>query len=90
MKILHYSSKYKKDIKRYANQPEKLKALFDILKLLEGGKPIPPENNPHRLKGQYKDCWECHIGSDYLLIWMDDSTDTIWLERLGSHSELFK
>ena len=40
MKTIRYSSKYKKDIKRYANQPDKLKALFDILCLLSEGKPI--------------------------------------------------
>ena len=90
MKTIRYSSKYKKDIKRYANQPDKIKALFDILKLLEEGKSIPAENNPHPLKGQYKGCWECHIESDFLLIWIDNTTDTIWLERIGSHSELFK
>ena len=32
---------------------------------------------------------ECHIESDYLLIWFDPATDEIELVRLGSHSELF-
>ena len=52
MKIIRYSSRYKKDIKLYANQPDKIKALFDILKLLGEGKPIPAENNPHPLPPQ--------------------------------------
>jgi len=90
MKVIRYSTKYKRDIKRYANQPAKLEALYNILRLLEAGKPIPAENDPHRLKGDYQGCWECHIESDLLLIWVDDKTDTIWLERLGSHSELFR
>ena len=90
MKVVRYSSRYKKDVKRYANQPAKLNALYNIVKLLAEGHSIPAENYPHRLKGQYNGCWECHIESDFLLIWIDDSTDTIWLERLGSHSELFK
>lgn len=33
---------------------------------------------------------ERHIESDFLLIWIDESTNTVWLERLGSHSELFR
>ena len=90
MKTICYSSRYKKDIKRYASQPAKLNALFEILKLLAEGHPIPAENHPHRLKGQNKECRECHIESDFLLIWIDDKTDTIWLERLGTHSELFR
>ncbi|MGM9727872.1 MAG: type II toxin-antitoxin system YafQ family toxin, partial [Prevotella sp.] len=44
---------------------------------------------PHRLKGEYKGCMECHIENDYLLIWRDPVNSIIWLERLGSHSELF-
>ena len=39
------------------------------------------------LKGQYKGCMECHIGNDFLLIWIDG--DIIDLVRIGSHSELF-
>ena len=90
MKVIRYSTQYKKDIKRYANQQEKLDALFKIIKLLEKGENIPAESLPHPLRGNYKGCWECHILSDFLLIWIDDRTDIIWLERIGSHSELFK
>ena len=43
----------------------------------------------HKLKGDYKDCWECHIEPDWLLIYR--KTDkAIIAERTGSHSELFK
>ena len=90
MKTVKYSTRYKKDIKRYAKQQGKLEALYEIIKLLEQGKPIPQENDPHKLKGRYKGCWECHIESDFLLIWIDDKTNTVWLERIGTHSELFQ
>ena len=36
-----------------------------------------------------KGCMECHINSDFLLIWIDEARDIIELVRLGSHSELF-
>jgi mRNA interferase YafQ len=32
---------------------------------------------------------ECHIESDFLLIWIDETANIIKLIRLGSHSELF-
>lgn len=32
---------------------------------------------------------ECHIQGDFLLIWIDRTTNDIDLLRLGSHSELF-
>ena len=47
-------------------------------------------SKPHPLEGDYNDCMECHIQSDYLLIWYDKEKDVIKLIRLGSHSELFK
>lgn len=53
------------------------------------GKTIPPEKRPHMLTGDYAGCMECHVGPDFLLIWQDEATDTIYIVRLGSHSELF-
>jgi len=89
MKKIHLGTHYKKDYKRYKHQWKKLKKLFDILELLQNGKPIPSDNNPHPLKGRYQGCWECHIEEDFLLIWIDEENNIIGLVRLGSHSELF-
>lgn len=90
MKRLKPTTKYKKDYKKFRNNPKKLEKLFDILKKLENEIPIPPEFNPHMLTGNYKGHMECHIEDDFLLIWFDPDTDEISLVRLGSHSELFK
>lgn len=89
MKKLKPTSQYKKDYKRYRNNPTKVKKLFDILELLRLEKPIPEENRPHPLSGNYRGHMECHIEGDFLLIWMDPNSDTISLVRLGTHSELF-
>ncbi len=89
MKNLKPTSQYKKDYKRYRNNPAKLEKLFDILELLRQEKPIPAENRPHPLTGNYAGHMECHIEGDFLLIWLDPHSDTISLVRLGSHSELF-
>ena len=89
MKKIHYSTQYKKDIKRYANRNDLLEALLEILRMLERNIPIPPNYYPHKLKGKYKGCWECHIHSNFLLIWIDENTGDIYLERIGTHSELF-
>ena len=89
MKELKPTSQYKKDYKRFRNNPKKLKKLFDILELLRQDKPIPEENRPHPLTGDYAGHMECHIEGDFLLIWFDPHSDVISLVRLGSHSELF-
>lgn len=89
MKKLKPTTQYKKDYKRFRSNPKKLAKLFNILSLLQNEKPIPQENRPHMLTGNYAGYMECHIESDFLLIWLDPDTDEIDLVRLGSHSELF-
>lgn len=88
MKKIYPSTQFKKDYKRYRNNPKLIKALGDIVDMLANEQPIPLENRPHPLKGEYKGCMECHVGNDFLLIWLNG--DIIELVRLGSHSELFK
>lgn len=90
MKTIRFSSRFKKDAKRYRNQPEKMEKVAAILRMLRDEQPIPREYRPHRLAGEYKDCMECHIEGDFLLIWIDETREQIGVLRLGSHSELFK
>lgn len=90
MKILIQSSQFKKDLKRIQNNPKKLESLETALNLLRKNVNLPPKYKPHLLLGQYKGYMECHIESDFLLIWLDENKNTIKLVRLGSHSELFK
>ena len=89
MKTLRFSSQYKKDAKRYRNQPKKMGKVAEILRMLRDEIPIPAEYCPHMLKGDYKGCMECHVEGDFLLIWIDESLNQIGVLRLGSHSELF-
>ena len=89
MKKLKASKKKKKDYKRFRNNPKKVEKLFNILELLRNEQPIPEENRPHLLTGNYAGHMECHIEGDFLLIWFDPESDEIDLVRLGSHSELF-
>lgn len=88
MKQLKITSQFKKDLKKYKNQPQRIQKLKVVLGYLEREEIIPAEYKPHKLLGNYKDCMECHIESDTLLIWIDE--DTIKLLRLGTHSELFR
>lgn len=89
MKKLRFSHQFKKDFKRYRGMPKRVAELNRILNILAAGNPIPSENYPHVLSGEYRGCFECHIGPDFLLIWKDEVEDVIYVLRLGSHSELF-
>lgn len=90
MKELEITSQFKKDLKKYQNQPKRIEKLKVVLGYLQNDVAIPPEYKPHKLLGDFKDCMECHIESDTLLIWFDENTNIIKLLRLGTHSELFR
>ncbi len=87
--IIRISTKFKKDLKRYQNKPSKIAALKIVLQHLKQDGIVPSEYKPHMLTGNYKGFMECHIEDDFLLIWFDESSNTIKLVRLGSHHELF-
>lgn len=90
MKILRYTTKAKKDLKKYRNHPNKMEKLYQVLYMLINDIEIPKTFKPHKLTGEYKGCMECHIEADFLLIWFDDNNEYIEIVRIGSHSELFK
>lgn len=90
MKELRLSKQFRKDFKRFRHRPQAIIELESILNKLRNDEPIPQDKYPHPLKGKYKGCMECHIGSDYLLIWKDEKSNVVYLVRLGSHSELFE
>lgn len=89
MNTLKLTSQFKKDLKRYKYKTAVLDKLEMILKLLANGHPIPEENQPHMLTGNYRGYMECHVESDTLLVWWDKEEGIIKLIRFGSHSELF-
>ena len=89
MKTLKITTQFKKDLKRYKNRPNVLEKLEFILGLLQKELPIPEENRPHPLTGNYRGHMECHVENDTLLIWWDKESDIIKLVRFGTHSELF-
>lgn len=42
----------------------------------------------HALIGNWKDCRDCHIKPDLVLVYRKPDADTLELIRLGSHSAL--
>ena len=54
MKTLKITTQFKKDLKRYKNRPKVIEKLEFILGLLQNELPIPEENKPHPLTGNYR------------------------------------
>ncbi len=82
------TSKFKKDLKKAAKQNRDLKKLRQILEQLSIPEPLPSKFKDHKLKGEWIDFRECHIESDWLLIYTISDFE-LRPARLGTHSELF-
>ena len=86
---LEITKNFKKDIDklRFTNEHYS-KYIIYIAKLLEG-KPLPSEALDHPLKGEWSSYREFHVSGDLLVIYKI-SQDTLFLARIGSHSQLFE
>lgn len=87
MKLIVFTKKAKKDLKKLQHTPKKVKMLSDVLYKLANDVALDECYHVHQLKGEYQGCLECHIQGDFLLIWIED--DHIKVLRVGSHSGLF-
>jgi mRNA interferase YafQ len=87
---IEYTGSFKRDYKLVLKRGNKELLIQNIIILLATGMPLPAKNKPHKLTGEYKDCWECHIQPDWLLIWqINMNSNTLILIRTGTHSDLF-
>ncbi|MBI3508491.1 MAG: type II toxin-antitoxin system YafQ family toxin [Chlamydiia bacterium] len=85
---LHYTNQMKRDLRIVRKRGKNLNKLKTITDLLQQKKPLPAKHQNHKLSGDYKDHWECHVEPDWLLIYLITSCK-ITLVRTGTHSELF-
>lgn len=63
-----------------------------VVKELMNDRPLHPKHRDHELSGEYAGVRECHIESDWLLIYDKEGAlkgGSLKLIRTGSHSELF-
>jgi mRNA interferase YafQ len=80
---------FKKDLKRQKKRGKDLNKLQELVKLLITAEPLEEKYRDHSLTGNWADSRDCHIEPNWLLIYrIADST--LYLERTGSHSDLFK
>lgn len=86
---LHYTTQFKKDYKRVKKQNKDLAKLRALIEKLVAGQLLDPKYKDHQLFGNWEGHRDCHLESDWLVIYRI-TADNLYLERTGSHSELFK
>jgi len=66
------------------------KLLIQAVEILATEGVLPKEYKPHPLRGNYKGFMECHIQTDWLLVWkQEDDNLTLLLTNTGTHSYIF-
>jgi mRNA interferase YafQ len=87
---IEYTKKIGKDIKLAQKRGLDMFLFKNVVKILEEKGVLPAIYKPHKLKGNFSGCWECHIQPDWLLIWQqDEAIKLISLIRTGTHADLF-
>ena len=87
MKLI-YENKFRKDFKKAEKQKKDIDILNNVISCLLEGKTLDSKYKDHKLKGKYKNYKECHLANDWLLIYKIERL-SLFLSRMGSHSELF-
>lgn len=91
--ILVLSSNFKKQYKKMAKQGKNLDKIDNIIDKLARREILETKYKDHILINDkyYKECRECHIEPDWLLVYQyEDNKLNLLLVATGSHSEIFK
>ena len=91
--LIDYTSNFKKQYKKAVKQNRDISKLLIVLEKLANGEKLDPKYRDHKLINDkyYKDCRECHIEPDWLLVYQyQEGRIVLLLINIGSHSELFR
>jgi len=83
MRSIRRDTQFKRDVKGIIRRGKDTDKLKKIIRLLVKAEKLPPENKDHQLKGTLKDCRECHIEPDWLLIYRIEGSE-LCLVRTGA------
>ena len=90
MREIVVSNQFKKDLKLAKKRGLDFALLERVVDMLVEGKKLPAQYHDHGLSGDYVGFRECHMESDWLLIYrVDDRLLELFLFRTGTHSDLF-
>ena len=91
MYTISYTGQFKKSLKLCVKRGLNPQLLAEAVDILQRTGSLPETYKPHKLKGRYVGCWECHIQPDWLLVWrQNDQELELLMVDTGTHSDLFK
>ncbi len=88
MRRISQRTQFRNDLKRQKRRGKDIEDLIAVVELLAQDGTLPPGYRPHQLTGEWKGTWECHIETDWLLIYEVTANEVV-LIRTGTHADLF-
>jgi mRNA interferase YafQ len=89
MLIPVYTRQFERDVKHMTRRGKNLNKLKILIRSLVAEEPLDPIHRDHKLIGNWQGRRECHVESDWLLIYKIEK-DALIFERTGTHSDLFR
>jgi len=83
-----YTRQFDKDSKRMKKRGKNMEKLKIIVRAIIDEEPIDPIHRDHKLLGDWQGRRECHVESDWILIYKIEEEKVIF-ERTGTHADLF-
>jgi len=80
---------YRKDELKTKLTDEQYAKKIKYLSLILNNEVLPSESLDHSLTGEYKNFREFHLSGDMLIIYTVKD-DILYLQRIGTHSQLFR
>ncbi len=90
MREVILTNRYKKDIKKVLKRDYAKSKIVEMVYLLVTDTGLPQSARPHMLSGEWLGFWECHIETDWLLIYDISNPKLLVLHRTGTHADLFE
>jgi len=81
---------FRKDVERCRKRGYDMNILKNAIRTLEANGALPAIYRAHKLSGNYRGSWECHLKGDWLLVWEQNDSELILLfTGSGTHADLF-
>jgi mRNA interferase YafQ len=84
-----YTNQFQKDLKLMLRRGKAVEKFKEAANHLIAQRVLDARFRNHKLSGNYKDRWECHLEPDWLLIYKLSGNEIVF-ERTGTHSDLFE
>ena len=91
MRTVKRTAQFRRDfrrVKRTVHGGHLEETLLAALELLAADAAMPARYVDHPMKGDFRDCRDCHLRADLVLVYRKRGADWLELVRIGSHMQL--